>query len=63
MIGNLVRRREQTENEAVYWTELRTPVPLTLADHMNRLVASIVRQAPQIDRKCWLARIRRLMAR
>ena len=41
MIGNLVRRREQTENEAVNKTDLRTrrtPVRLAFANHMNRFV-------------------------
>ena len=41
MIGNLVRRREQTENEAVNLTDLRarrTPVRLAFANHMNRFV-------------------------
>jgi hypothetical protein len=41
MIGNLVRRREQTENAAVQ-TDFRTrraPVRLAFANHMNRFVA------------------------
>ena len=41
MIGNLVRRREQTENEAVNYTDLRTrrtPVRLAFANYMNRFV-------------------------
>src|ERR1700759_5222591 len=41
MIGNLARRREQTENEAVDSTDLRTrrtPVRLAFANHMNRFV-------------------------
>src|ERR1700751_1874173 len=42
MIGILVRRREQTENEAVQQTDLRTrctPARLSFANHMDRLVA------------------------
>jgi hypothetical protein len=41
-IGNLARRREQIENEAVQQTDLRTnriPAGLAFADHMNRLIA------------------------
>jgi hypothetical protein len=43
MIGNLVGRSEQTENEAVQQADLRTrcaPARLTFADHMNRFIAS-----------------------
>jgi hypothetical protein len=66
MIGNLARRSEQIENEAVQWTDLRTrrtPARLAFADHMDRFIAGdrTVRQAPQNER--WLARTRRLMAR
>ena len=42
MIGNLAPRSEQTENEAVQQTDLRTrrtPVRLAFADHLNRLIA------------------------
>ena len=40
MIGILVRRREQTENEAMQETDLRcTATRLAFADHMNRFVA------------------------
>src|SRR5271157_4305706 len=42
MIGNLARRREKTENEAVQLTDLRTrrtPARLAFADHMNRFIA------------------------
>jgi hypothetical protein len=42
MIVNLVRRREQTENEAVQQTDLRSrrsPARLAFADHMNRFIA------------------------
>ena len=42
MIGNLARRREKTENEAVKLTDprtRRTPARLAFADHMDRLVA------------------------
>ena len=42
MIGNLVGRSEQTENEAVQQTDLRTrrtPARLAFADHMNRFIA------------------------
>src|ERR1700693_38950 len=42
MIGKLVRRREQAENEAMEQTDLcthRTPAGLAFADHMNRLIA------------------------
>ena len=42
MIGNLVGRREETNNEAVQQTHLdahRTPPRLAFADHMNRFVA------------------------
>ena len=40
MIGNSVRRREQTENEVVqYLRTRRTPVGLAFANHMNRFVA------------------------
>jgi len=42
MIGNLVGRSEQIENEAVQQTDLRTrrtPARLAFADHMHRLVA------------------------
>jgi hypothetical protein len=42
MIGNLDHRSEQTENEPVQSTDLRTrrtPARLAFADHMNRLVA------------------------
>ena len=39
MIGHSVRRREQTENEAVQYTDLCTPARLAFADHMNRLIA------------------------
>jgi hypothetical protein len=42
MMGNLACRSEQTENEAVQQTDLRTrrtPAHLTFAYHMNRLVA------------------------
>ena len=52
MIGNLARRSEQIENEAVQWTDLRTRrtrARLAFADHMHRF--------------SWLARTRRLMAR
>ncbi len=40
MIGNLVRRREQTENEAVTRPTFApaTPVRLAFANHMNRFV-------------------------
>src|ERR1700741_4711721 len=41
MIGNLVGRSEQTENEAVQQTDLRTcrtPARLAFADHMNRFI-------------------------
>ena len=37
MIGILVRRREQTENEVVQHTD--TTARLAFADHMNRFVA------------------------
>ena len=37
MIGILVRRREQTENEVVQYTD--TAARLAFADHMNRFVA------------------------
>ena len=37
MIGILVRRREQTENEVVQETD--TAARLAFADHMNRFVA------------------------
>ena len=67
MIGNLARRSEQIENEAVQQTDLptrRTPARLAFADHMHRpRRPAIVRQAPQNERKCWLARTRRLMGR
>jgi hypothetical protein len=42
MIGNLVGRNEQIENEAVQQRDLRTrrtPARLAFADHMHRLVA------------------------
>jgi hypothetical protein len=42
MIGNLARRSEQTENEAVQQTDLRTrrtPARLAFAYHMNRFIA------------------------
>jgi len=42
MIGNLVRRREETNNEVVQQTDLRTrrtSVRLAFANHMDRLVA------------------------
>jgi hypothetical protein len=61
MIGILVRRREQTENEVVQQTD--TAARLAFADHMNRFVAGDRTQAPQNELKCWLARTRRLMAR
>ena len=66
MIGNLARRSEQTENKAVQCTDLRTrsaPARLAFADHMHRFIAGDRMQAPQNERKCWLARTRRLMAR
>jgi hypothetical protein len=44
MIGNLVGRSEQTENEVVQQTDLRTrrtsSPRLAFADHMDRLVAA-----------------------
>ena len=39
MTVNLVRRSEQTENEEVQQTDLRAPVRLAFANHMDRLVA------------------------
>jgi hypothetical protein len=45
MIGNLVGRSEQTENEAVQQTDLRTcrtPARLAFANHMNRFVTGFV---------------------
>jgi hypothetical protein len=61
MIGILVRRREQTENEVVQKTD--TAARLAFADHMNRFVAGDRTPSSQNERKCWLARTRRLMAR
>ena len=45
MIGNLARRSEQIENEAVQQTDLRTrltPARLAFADHMHRFIAGNV---------------------
>ena len=57
---------KHTNNKAMEHTDLRThrtPVRLAFANHMNRFVTGDVRQAPQNERKCWLARTRRLNAR
>jgi hypothetical protein len=51
MIGNLARRSEQIENEAVQQTDLptrRTPARLAFADHMHRFIA-IVRKHPRMN--------------
>jgi hypothetical protein len=66
MIGNSVRRREQTRMKRCSRTDLRTrrtPVRLAFANHMNRFAAGDRAPAPQKERKCWLARTRRLMGR
>src|SRR4029077_8319577 len=60
MIVNLVRRSEQTENKAVQQTDLRAPVRLAFANHMDvagdRAPSSpegakiLTRAAPALDR-------------
>ena len=55
MIGNLVGRSEQIENEAVQQTDLRTrraPACLAFADHMNRLVAGNCAPSPEVGASC-----------
>jgi hypothetical protein len=52
MIGHLARRSEQIENKVREQTDLG-----------DRFVTANVRHAHQNERKCWLARIRRLIAR
>ena len=66
MIGNSVRRREQTENEAVNKTDLRTrrtPVRLAFANHMNRFVAGDRAPSSPEGAKMLAGTQRRLMAR
>jgi hypothetical protein len=35
MIGGSVRHRDQSENEAMQWIDLRTPPRVAFADHMD----------------------------
>ena len=56
MIGNLVGRREKTEDEALQqngYSARRTFARFSFANHMDRLGSRLfVRQAPQNERKC-----------
>src|SRR5271165_6700061 len=60
MIGNLVRRSEKTEDEAVQQnghSTRHTFARLAFANHMYRLVAGDRARSSQNERKCWLTRI------